>query len=332
MRYLKFLESIKECVSKKVSERYGDGYVVTIQKVLKNNSQSKEALLISSSKADITPTIYLKDYYCEYKGGKELDEIASDIINIYERSRLDDDVNVEVFKDFDKVKDRIVFKIINTNSNKKLLERVPHRTFMDLSIVCFCILDNNMLGKATALVHNSHILLWGIDEDELFERAFKNTPIIMKPVIKSMREVLSEILTFNLMEEIGIVKEERDMELSEETVIYKSKADNILDRIDGMHDEINMFVLTNSIKLYGASCIAYKDCLKEFATEHGTDEVYIIPSSVHEVILIPNMGYMNPREINTMIEQINITEVEPTDVLSNHIYKYRRETNEIMTE
>ena len=203
---------------------------------------------------------------------------------------------------------------------------------MDLSVVCFCILDNKMLGKATALIHNSHVLLWGISEEELFELAFRNTPNIMKPVIKSMREVLSEILTFNLMEEVGIVKDERDMELSEETVVYKSKADNILDRIDGMQNEINMYVLTNSIKLYGASCIAYRECLKEFANEHNTEEVYIIPSSVHEVILIPNIGYMNPKEINDMIEQINNTEVEATDVLSNHIYKYRRETNEIMTE
>jgi len=330
--YLNFLQDVKEIVSEKVNERYGNGYVVTIQKVLKNNNQSKEAILISSSKADVTPTIYLMDYYCDYKNGKTIDVIANDIIGVYEKSRLDDDVNVELFKDFDSVKDRIVFKLINTNSNRRLLERVPHRTFMDLSVVCFCILDNKMLGKATALIHNSHVLLWGISEEELFELAFRNTPNIMKPVIKSMREVLSEILTYNLMEEVGIVKDERDMELSEETVVYKSKADNILDRIDGMQNEINMYVLTNSIKLYGASCIAYRECLKEFANEHNTEEVYIIPSSIHEVILIPNIGYMNPKEINDMIEQINNTEVEATDVLSNHIYKYRRETNEIMTE
>ena len=332
MRYLQFLEQVKENVGKKVSERYGDGYVVTIKKVLKNNSQSKEAVLISSSKVDVTPTIYLKDYYEDYKNGKSMEVISNEIITIYEKSRLDDDINVELFKDFEKVKERIVFKIINTKSNRKLLERVPHRTFMDLSIVCFCILDNAMRGKATALIHNSHMLLWGIDEEELFDIAMRNTPMILTPVIKSMRDVLSEILTYNLMEEVGIVKEERDMELSEETVVYKSKADNIIDRIDGMQDEINMYVLTNNIKLYGASCIAYKDCLKAFAAEHDTDEVYIIPSSVHEVILIPNMGFMNPLEINSMIEQINQNEVEATDVLSNHIYKYRRETNEIMTE
>lgn len=332
MRYLEFLEKVKETVSKKVSERYGDGYVVTIKKVLKNNNQSKEAVLISSSKADVTPTIYLKEYYCEYKNGKTLDVIANDIISIYEKSRLDDDVNVELFKDFDKIKDRIVFKLINTNSNSRILAKVPHRTFMDLSIVCFCILDNKMMGKATALIHNSHIVLWGISEEELFSIAIKNTPKIMKPVIKSMRDVLSEILTFNLMEEVGIVKEENDMVMSEETVVYKSKADDILDRIDGMQDGINMYVLTNSLKLYGASCIAYRDCLKTFAEEHDTEEVYIIPSSVHEVILIPHIGFMNPTEINDMIEQINTTEVEATDVLSNHIYKYRRETNEIMTE
>lgn len=332
MRYLQFLEQVKENVGRKVSERYGDGYVVTIKKVLKNNGQSKEAVLISSSKVDVTPTIYLKDYYEDYRNGQSLDGISNEIISIYEQSRLDDDIDVELFKDFERVKERIVFKIINTKSNKKLLERVPHKTFMDLSMVCFCILDNGMMGKATALVHNSHMLLWGIDEEELFDIAIRNTPRILKPVIKSMRDVLSEILTYNLMEEVGIVKEESDMELSEETVVYRSKADNIIDRIDGMQDGINMFVLTNSIKLYGASCIAYKDCLKTFAAEHNTDEVYIIPSSIHEVILIPHMGYMNPLEINTMIEQINQNEVEATDVLSNHIYKYRRETNEIMTE
>ena len=330
MRYLQFLEQVKENVGKKVSERYGDGYVVTIKKVLKNNSQSKEAVLISSSKVDVTPTIYLKDYYEDYKNGKSMEVISNEIITIYEKSRLDDDINVELFKDFEKVKERIVFKIINTKSNRKLLERVPHRTFMDLSIVCFCILDEQMKGKATVLIHNSHLLLWGINEGELFNLAIVNTPKIMKPVIKTMREVLSEILTFDLMEETGLVKEEGDMMLSEETPVYKAKAENIIERIDGTNECFNMYVLTNTLKLYGASCIAYKDCQKEFSREHGMKELFIIPSSVHEVILIPDTEMISCGEINGMISQINENEVEATDVLSNHLYKYIFETNEIM--
>jgi len=330
MRYLDFLEEIKECVSLKVSERYGEGYIVTIRKILKNNGQSKEAVLISSGVADVTPTIYLKEYYAEYKGGKSLEVIAGEIIDVFENSRLGKDIDIEIFKDFEKVKNRIVFKIINTNSNKKLLQKVPHKTFMDLSIVCFCILDEQMKGKATVLIHNSHLLLWGINEGELFNLAIVNTPKIMKPVIKTMREVLSEILTFDLMEETGLVKEESDMMLSEETPVYKAKADNIIERIDGTNECFNMYVLTNTLKLYGASCIAYKDCLKEFSREHGMKELFIIPSSVHEVILIPDTEMISCGEINGMISQINENEVEATDVLSNHLYKYIFETNEIM--
>ncbi len=92
--------------------------------------------------------------------------------------------------------------------------------------------------------------------------------------------------------------------------------------------EMDMYVLTNTSRNFGAACITYPGVLKEFAREHNSD-FYIIPSSVHEVILI--LGeQMSVEEMNLMVEEVNEREVDSIDVLSNHVYQYKRELEEII--
>ena len=92
-------------------------------------------------------------------------------------------------------------------------------------------------------------------------------------------------------------------------------------------EDINMYVMSNTMKLNGATCITYPHAIENFANEHDSD-VYIIPSSIHEVILIPDIS-CSREYIDEMIRDVNRRQLDPVDVLSDHVYMYRRDIGEI---
>ncbi|MBQ1392809.1 MAG: hypothetical protein IIY81_04595, partial [Lachnospiraceae bacterium] len=99
--------------------------------------------------------------------GKEIDEITKEICDLYISNSTKINFDVDIFKSFENIRDKVVFKLINTKANKKLLRDIPHIDFLDLSIVFYCMFDNEYLGSATALIHNIHVNMWEITVEEL---------------------------------------------------------------------------------------------------------------------------------------------------------------------
>ena len=96
-----------------------------------------------------------------------------------------------------------------------------------------------------------------------------------------------------------------------------------------IEEEIPLFVMSNGDYMNGASVILYKDILKDFASgmEH---DLYILPSSIHEVIILFDDEYArSPEELARMVRQTNHMVVEREEVLSDHVYHYDREKDEI---
>ena len=91
-----------------------------------------------------------------------------------------------------------------------------------------------------------------------------------------------------------------------------------------------MYIVSNEKKLNGASAILYKDSLQSIARRLNSD-FYIIPSSVHEVIAIPYNDFTKKQEsfLKETIAFVNNTEVSTQDVLSNNLYFFSREDNEL---
>ena len=78
-------------------------------------------------------------------------------------------------------------------------------------------------------------------------------------------------------------------------------------------ETVPMYVLTNRQRLNGACCILYQDVLKQVAGRLG-DSLYILPSSIHEVIAIPASASGNPKELSQLVQEINIAEVAPEEI------------------
>lgn len=137
MNYIEFTETVCD----KVRELYqNEDCTVEVQHTLKNNAVSLCALVIRYTGEEAAPAIYLEQYYDMYKDGTSVEDIVKDIVEEFKEAMEGYDIILPDLTDFDSVKDSIVCRLINTESNSKMLEDVPHKEFLDLSIVFMALL------------------------------------------------------------------------------------------------------------------------------------------------------------------------------------------------
>lgn len=293
-------------VREEVEKRTGDCYKVRLNDVTKNNGVVLRGLTVTQDDSNISPTIYLNDYYEEYmKGRATLLNVVNDVMDTYQRNKVNQNIDMRYFLDYERVKDSVVYKLINTEKNKELLEDIPHIEFLDLAIVFQCMVAQEDIGTASILIHNVHLKLWDVSVEKLYQAAKENTQRIHKYEIKSMSEVLCEVARVENPEAFD--------ENSEET----------------FSDSIPMYVLSNKRRVEGAACMLYPNLVQDFAEAIGSS-FYIIPSSVHELLLLPTTHLDESGEIKNMIKEINDTQVSAEEILSYSLYLYDKEERKIM--
>ena len=291
MEYKEFVEYIK------MNAGYiaGEGGNITINHVIKNNGCEMDGLVIMEKGKDIAPTIYLDSFYELYTNGENIKNIIRQIEVIYEQNKNNVTFDVNILKHFDTIKDKIVYKVVNYRSNEKLLEQVPHKRILDLAVVFYCLLDNEYGRSATALIYNNNLKNWNVTIDDVYKAALKNTPDLLHSKISSMAA---------LFEKCGVNVDGEEVDLKD-------------------YVPSDMYVPTNESKLNGAACILYENVLYDFAQKLGAD-LYILPSSVHEVILLPKLSMFEKDELVNMVKEVNTEGVAADEVLSDHVYEYNR--------
>ena len=263
MNYTEFVNAVKE----KLTQELNGGVRVNVYTTKKNNATERTGLILETPGVNISPTIYLEEFFELYEKGKQMDWIIEDLVELYEEIRQEKSWDYERMLSFEGVKDRIIFRLINTEKNKELLLDVPHREFLDLSLV-FAVLveaDNGMnfavyelLSRSTPGEH---------DRENLLRR------------------------TWHIHEELELPEKDK------------------------------MYVLSNKLKNYGAACIAYPYILDMLAGVLK-ENFYVLPSSVHEVIIVPESSRIRQSELERMVREINETQVPEEEILSNHAYFY----------
>ncbi len=288
----------KECILEAIAERFGDDCKIEYKEVLKNNGIRLDGLLVRFSNKSISPTVYVNDYYDRYVAGEEIDEIADHIVWLIKNNSLEDDFDPESLILFENIKERIVYKLVNYEKNEDLLKTVPHKKFLDLAVVYYISIKEDIFESASILINNAHLELWGKTMEDIDRLAKENSPRILKPELKSMAQTLMEIIR----------QEKKKPEDIDEDVL----------------SDCGMYVLSNEKKQFGASAILYDNVIKDFSESLNSD-LYILPSSVHEVIMIPSILVDSVDKLNEMICEVNATQVPLIDILSNHSYYYSRD-------
>lgn len=246
-------------------------------------------------------TLYMESLYNAYLEHGDMNEIIATATEVVEASikecrYLQDKV------DFRHSEDGVVFQLIHTEQNKELLKTMPHREFMDLSIVYRCILDISDEGMLSAPVTHAYADMLGLNEEELYELAFENTRYIMQPTVHTMEQVIEGLEeALNMKGEI----------MGEST----------------MEQRPPLYVITNSKRTWGAASVLYKGKLLSLAEQLDSD-LYLIPSSTHEMMITPAKQEMLEVVESTLYEA-NQNVVDIGERLSNEIYLYDRKSNSI---
>lgn len=290
MKDLKFEEFI-ELVKKEAEKRYPEAKV-EVNSVLKNNGLKLTGLVIMQGESGISPMIYLENYYEKYMKGGNAEHITDDILCVYEKYRTHA-VNFRVIKGYEAVKDRIAFKLVNYEKNRDMLADMPYRKWHDMAVIYYILLDdenNNENSICSCIINNDIANMWGLTEEELYNISKINTPVILKASFRSMTDIMETFKDF-----------------SED---------------DDTADGISMYVLSNEEKINGAAVILYEGVLKQAADVIGAD-LLIIPSSIHETIIMKYDNIMQTDYVKDMVKEVNETLMQE-EVLSDNVYRYIR--------
>ncbi len=257
---------------------------ITIHRILRNNQVAVEGLTILESGLNISPTLYLSEYYEDLQRGMSFSAVFQEILDTYYRYRPTEPIDLSFFKNFQNVSPRIAYKLIHYERNRELLKDLPHIPFLDLAIVFYCLVTSAGSANATILLTNDHLRLWNTDLDTVYRLARENTPLLLGSRF--------ERTSFSAL------------------------------------SPIPMYMLTNESGYLGASCLLYQQLLKQLSKQVDAD-FYIIPSSVHEVLLVPATVHMKPADFNRMIGEVNGSQLSSEEILSDHVYYYSRSSDSI---
>lgn len=291
MEIKEFAEVIREEVARKT------GSEVRVQQVMKNNNVKLYGLTILEEGCNVSPTIYMEPFFSDYENDRSIDSVVSAVMELAQDNKVDITLDMNWFRDFEQVRGKLRFKLVNYERNKDLLKKVPHTRYLDLAKVYYVSVDAVNFGSGTILVYDSHMEMWGVTTEQLETIACENTCNQQSVVVKSMQEVLD-----------SMIEMEEDIELPEEYQLY---------------------VMSNHSRTFGACTLCNRGALKELAKELDSDLI-ILPSSVHEIIVKPTSGDLEELlYCKAMVREVNRTQVTAEEFLSDSIYFYDRETNSL---
>lgn len=284
-------EAMKQQILEALSKKLGDGFHLSIQKVLKTNVRL-DGLTIGQEGETISPIVYMEPFYESLEKGISIDTVTDRILNHYYLSKFCSGyLNIPSLPDLSHIKNRLYVELVNRHLNRELMKDIPHALFLDdFAVTIRCLLNVTENGSVSFLIHNSHLNLWQTDCETLISYALYNT----RKMLGVHLEMVDDFLHKNRPE---MRKED----------IPKAP----------------LWMMTNHYKLSGAATVLFDDFLKDFAMEHGS--FYVIFSSVHEALLIPESDKFDISFLTRTNQVINATEVQADEILGNRAYYYSRD-------
>ncbi len=302
----------------------GDEYRVVIKEVKKNNSTRLCGLVIEKKGVSVSPSFYLEPFYQEFQKGKRMWEIEEEILLLYDRFKVegsDDELDLDFFADYSLVKEKIAYKLVNFERNKELLQEVPYFPYLDLAIVFYCRVLHRSIGVGSIMIKNDHLKYWGITKEELMETARDNTPRLLPCEVKNIREVIGDLIAREIKRKPEREEEERDgvnwRAMWTEEVMNALNTDSLPEK------ENSLLVLGNKDRIQGACSMIYQGVLQDVA-DYLDKDIYVLPSSIHEVLLLPDTGSVAVFQLSEMVREVNETQVSEQEVLSEHVYRFDR--------
>ena len=294
MDFETFKEEVRGDIEKALYDRTGTEHSVEIHTVEKMN-ETYEALTIKPENSDIGVNINANELYKAYSDGMDYDRIIDGAVD-KARDALEHspDFNIDAFKDYDKMKETLAMEVVSAERNAELLETVPHKSMEDMAVVYRFVVSADKGEVGSVLVTNKMLDQYGITPEQLHADAMKNAPEVRPMEIKGMGEVLAEQMGIENAEMLGFaIPPEQDQ----------------------------MLVASVKGNVHGAGVLAYEDFMEK-ASDRVGGSFFILPSSIHEILIIPDNGQFDLKSLENMVREVNATTVDPVDKLTDNVYHY----------
>lgn len=278
-------ETIKE-----MRDRFPD-FDISKQEVSKLQGESYTGMAVRPENSEIGVTLNLQDFYKALGFGMFLENVMDSIErSVVSAVRHMPHYDARVLEDYDRMKDALTVDLVPVAGNKEKLAQIPHKNVEDMALVYRFEEESSVYGSASILVTNEMLAVYDITADQLHEDAMKaavqNRPAKLHNMNDVMRDMMGDMS--------GLVP---------------------------MNEPSPLWVATVEGGQNGAGVIQYPGFLNQAAEALGGD-FYVLPSSVHEVLLVADDGSMEIRYLEEMVRSVNETEVSPAERLSDNVYHY----------
>ena len=290
MEILKYKDFVIE-LERKLDEKYPGVKRVKIENI--KLSEKKQGIVICYSD-EIAATIYPENLYGAYQGTESMDTVFQIIDWAIKNEQIR--VYKQMLYTWESIKPYVKPFVFNLEKNREYIEKTQcvYQERLDLAYACYIeIIEEEKRDVAMINVSKGMLELWGISEQELFETAEQNAVYEVKPMSVLIKELTKQPMRNELE-----------------------------------HEADAMYVVSNANRRRGAAGIFDTELIQQQAEELGCD-FYILPSSLHEIILMREDMAPEMETLREMVQEINSTQVLAEDYLSDSIYYYDRNTKEV---
>lgn len=293
MNYETFKQEFAEDIKEKLYERGYDDVRISFNNVEKTN-QNYEAMSVVPEGNNVGVNFNIENAFANYEHTDDYAGVlASATMVIADGLDRAPAIDVSALMDYENMKEKLSVEVISADANADLLANVPHDRMEDLAVVYRFVMESSEDGRASILVTNNLMDRMGVSHEQLRADALENSPEIRPAVIQGMNEVMKEMMGPEAYEMFGIPDDTEEM----------------------------MFIATVPDKNSGAGVLAYQDFMDQAAEKIGGD-FFILPSSIHEILLVPDDGQKGADELKAMVMDVNATQVSPEERLSDNVYHY----------
>lgn len=289
MNYTSFCEYLLAALVNQLEH----GVTISKESIRKNNNVSLDAFIIHMPDVSSAPVVYLQPLYQTYCNGSSIDKIAQTVLAKLKRELPLSLELAEQARTLESARDRIAYRLISRKDNEELLKEVPWTPWEDLAIIYYLHLGVKEDKQITTIIHNHQAETWHLTSGELYELARENTPKLCPCTTGRLDHLL-----------FGWDEDE----------------DRMVPCDTGLP---TLYVLSNRTGINGAICMLYDNVIKDFADTLGSDLI-ILPSSIHEVLILPDSHDETYEKFRNMVRSVNAEDVPKEEVLSDELYLYRR--------
>lgn len=254
------------------------------QEILKNNGVVSVGLAIRRLDKNVAPIIYLEEFYQKYLLGAEIETLCAFLVEKSRNAQAAPVCNYEEIMDFRKIRKQVVYKLINAKKNEKFLREVPNLPILDFAIVFYWMIPMGDFEYGSVLIRNTHMNLWKLPISVLYQCAKENTPRLCPYVFRSLTEYMEEM-------------------------------------VGEMIEDSPLYILSNRMGINGASVILYPGMPGKIY-ERLQRKFYLLPSSIHEFLVVPENDFLRPENLRNMVKEVNETHIREEELLSDHIYYF----------